>query len=162
MTSQTPIAQTNDQIFAIVQRELSTQRRTVHRLALLGAIVMTGIVVALWITEHRPLPVRLHVSFAAMSALGVAWIIILGNILLRKNCPTSWDRIATAWAGLAGGIAFAVASTIVCVMRGEPTAAVSLGLASSVFVAIAAMNVRKAYRWQDSLRQRIASDAANQ
>ncbi len=119
---------------------------------------MTGIVLALWITEPRPLPVHLHTSFAAMSALGLTWIIILGNILLRKNCPTSWDRIATAWAGLVGGVGFAIASPLVCMMRGEPIAAVSFGLASGFFVAVAAMHVRRAYRWQDDLRQRLAID----
>ena len=145
----------NEKIFAIVQSELATQRRTVQRLALLGAVIMTVIITALWVTEPRPLPLRLHLSFAFMSALGVIWIGLLGNILVRKNCPAAWDRIATAWAGLIGGVGFAVGSTIVCLLRGEPIAGTVFAIVGAVVVILFGLNVRKAYHWQSELRQRI-------
>ncbi|MEM6692372.1 MAG: hypothetical protein AAF664_23275 [Planctomycetota bacterium] len=147
--------QLDEQIFAIVQRELSTQRRSVQRLALLGAIIMTGVVTALWTTEQRPLPMRLHISFAVMSAIGFAWISVLGNILVRKNCPTSWDRISTAWASLTGGIAFTIVSTVICAMRSEPVATIVFAVIGSIFISIAAVNTRNAHRWQADLRNRI-------
>lgn len=147
----------DERIFAIVQKELTTQRRTVQRLALLGAVVMTGIVTALWLTEPRPLPLRLHLSFAAMSALGVSWVFILGNILVRKNCPMAWDRIATAWVGLIGGIGFAIGATVVCLMRSEPIAGIVFAILGATFTILSCWNVRKAYHWQSDLRQRIIS-----
>ncbi|MEM6980459.1 MAG: hypothetical protein AAF539_12420 [Planctomycetota bacterium] len=145
----------DEQIFAVVQRELTSQRRSIQRLALLGAIVMTGIVAALWITEPRPLPMRLHISFGVMSAIGLAWILILGNILVPKNCPTSWDRIATAWASVAGGIEFTILSTVICAMRCAPVATIAFAVIGSIFVWIAAVSTRNAYRWQARLRNRI-------
>ncbi|MGB7346815.1 MAG: hypothetical protein WBD20_21515 [Pirellulaceae bacterium] len=156
MMKTTTLQTTDEKIIALVQSELVSNRRWIHRLALLGASTMFAIVLALWTTEPRPLATKLHLAFAIMSVIAVGWILVLGNILLRKNCPTSWDRIATAWMSVAGCSTFLIASQFVTWLRGDMAAMATLGILGGGMLLLAIHMVRNAYRWQDRLRQRLS------
>ena len=86
-----------ENVLALVRGELSARRRWFYRGVLLAASIGVAVIVSLWTTEPRPLPVRLHVAFAGLSVIGVSWIGVLSWILSRRYCPTAIDRIATAW-----------------------------------------------------------------
>lgn len=147
---------TDDKILAFVQAELSSNRRWLHRIALVASATMLAIVLALWTTEPKPMLLRLHIAFALMSAIGIGWIVILVNILLRKNCPTAWDRIATAWMSVVACGTFAIGSLVMTLLRGDIMAMLALSTMSGGMLVLAIFNLRNAYRWQDNLRKRLS------
>lgn len=146
---------TDDEILALVQSELSSHRRWLQRIALVAAATMLAIILALWTTEPKPMVLRLHIAFALMSAIGIGWVVILGNILLRKNCPTVWDRIATAWMSVVGCGTFAIGSLVMTLLRGNIMAMLALSMVSGGMLVLAIFHLRNAYRWQDDLRKRL-------
>jgi hypothetical protein len=86
-----------DQVMTLVRGELSSRRRWFYRGVLLMASVLVAVILSLWATEPRQLPLRLHVAFGAMTVIGISWIGVMTWILWRKRCPTAFDRIATGW-----------------------------------------------------------------
>ncbi len=148
---------TSDQkVLALVQAELASNRRWMHRIALVAASTMLAIILALWTTEPKPMLPRLHISFAIMSVIAIGWILLLANILVRKNCPTVWDRIATAWMSVVGCGTFAIASLVMTWLRGDTIAMLTLAMVSGGLLVLAIFNLRNAYRWQDNLRHRLS------
>lgn len=148
---------TSDQkILALVQAELASNRRWLHRIVLVAASTMLAIILALWTTEPKPMLLRLHISFAIMSVIAVGWILVLTNILVRKNCPTVWDRIATAWMSIVGCSTFAIASLVTTWLRGDTMAVLTLAIVSGGLLTLAIFNLRNAYRWQDNLKRRLS------
>lgn len=146
-----------DQVLALIRGELSSPRRWFYRAILLGAAIMTAAIVSLWATEPRPLPTRLHVAFAAMTAIGAGWIAVLTWILTRRNCPTALDRLATSWmATIACALFIAVAIPIALSRARADHAALYLGAVGLVLLAAAALNLRLAYSHGAKLRAQLA------
>lgn len=146
----------DEKISALVEAELASGRRWLHRITLVAASIMLAIIVALWVSEPRPLLLRLHISFALMSAIALGWILVLANILLRKNCPTVGDRIATAWMSVVGSGSFAIASLAISWMRGEMMAMLTLAIVSGGLLTMAVVHLRDAYRQRERLRRRLS------
>jgi hypothetical protein len=146
----------DEKIQALVQAELFSNRRWLHRITLVAASTMLAIILALWTTEPKPMLLRLHVSFAIMSVIAIGWILVLASILVRKNCPTVWDRIATAWMSVVGCSTFAIASLLTTWLRGDTMAMLTLAMVSGGLLSLALFNLRNAYRWQEHLQQRLS------
>lgn len=146
----------DDKILSLVQAELVSNRRWLHRITLVAASTMLAIILALWTTEPKPMLLRLHISFALMSVIAIGWILVLTNILVRKNCPTVWDRIATAWMSVVGCSTFAIASLVTTWLRGDTMDMLTLAMASGGLLVLAIFNLRNAYGWQDNLKQRLS------
>lgn len=140
---------------AAVRGELTSPRRWAYRVLLTVISVWTAALAALWATEPRPLPTRLHAAFAVMVAIGVGWVGALGWVLARRRCPTAGDRVALAWmAAAACGLALA-ASVTIALFRGEPGAAAGLGAVGVALLAAAGVGLRRAYALRAELRAKL-------
>ena len=142
-------------ILALLRGELSPTKRWAYRLIL----VLTGVVVAalvtLWVTEPDPLPTRLHVAFGAMTCIGLGWIVTLTWILARRNCPTAWDRLATAWMATVACSVSLVVSLAIALVRNETLAAVAVGVTGLVLLGVALRFLGKAYSLRSQLRAKL-------
>ena len=146
----------SDQVLALVRGELSSPRRWWYRLLLLAISIWVAAIASLWVTEPGPLPLRLHVAFAAFTAIGVGWIGVLTWILTRRSCPTALDRIATSWmATIACGL-FLLVAVPIALIRDQSGVALGLGLVGLTLLAIALVLLRGAYSLRASLRTRLA------
>jgi O-antigen/teichoic acid export membrane protein len=90
-----------------------------------------------------------------MSAIGMGWILVMSWVLLRRNCPTAFDRIATGWmATLACALSLGV-SLPIALLRGNMQAALLLGLLGVALLVAALVVLRSAYRRRTTLRARL-------
>jgi hypothetical protein len=145
-----------EQALALVRGELSSGRRWAYRLTLLAASVVVAAILSLWTTEPGPLPLRLHVAFAALTCIGSGWIVVMTWILTRRNCPTALDRLATAWmATIACSLSLAV-SLPIALLRGNTPAALSLGLIGLTLLGAALVLLQGVYRLRAQLRTKLA------
>jgi hypothetical protein len=146
-----------DRALAVIRGELSSPRRWFYRAILLAASVMTAAIVSLWATEPGPLPMRLHLAFAAMTAIGGGWIAVLIWVLTRRNCPTAIDRLATSWmATVACALFLAVAIPIALSRDRADHAALYLGGVGMLLLGVAVLNLRGAYSLRARLRGQLA------
>lgn len=142
-------------VLALVRGKLSPIRRWFYRMILLLTGVVVAGVVSIWLTEPKPLPIRLHVGFGAMTGIGLGWIGVLTWILTQRNCPTALDRIATAWmATVACGVSLVVSLSIALV-RNEIMAAVAVGLTGLVLLSLALVVLSKAYSLKSKLKAKL-------
>ncbi len=145
-----------ERALALVRGELSSGRRWAYRLVLLAASLGVAAILSLWTTEPGPLPLRLHVAFATLTFIGSGWICVLTWVLARRNCPTAFDRVATAWmAAIACLISLAV-SVSIAVSRGNMQAALYLGVIGLALLAVALLSLRGVYRFRANLRTKLA------
>ena len=148
-------SRSTEAIIDLVKGELSSRRRWLYRLFLVAAASMLAAMVSLWLTEPGPLPLRLHISFAAMCSIATGWVCVLGWVLLRKQCPTALDRIATCWmATFASGLSLCL-SVAIAVLRNQIIASLWLGLIGGVLFATAVLMLRNAYRVRNQLRGKL-------
>ena len=147
--------QATERMTRVVRDELASGRRQVYRFALVGAAAMLAVLLALWITEPRPLPTRLHVSLGVMSAIAAGWVVVLGRTVLRGHCPTADDRVATARMAVVASVAFLIAVVAVTVMRSAWAELAILGAVGVTLSIAAAVMLRDATRWRESLRRQL-------
>lgn len=155
MKDQFPVAPPVDRVLATIHGELSTGRRWVYRSILLGAGIALAVIVSLWWTEPRPLPLRLHLAFAALSSIAAGWIGVLTWILTRKNCPTAIDRLATAWMATVACGTFLVVALPIALLRGDALTAVVLAVLGSGLLGGALWMLRAAYAFRAELRAKL-------
>ena len=154
--SKTNLRKSMDAAHMLVRGELSSGKRWFYRIILLGASIALAVVLSLWTTEPRPLPVRLHTAFGAMALISCGWIGVLSWLLCRRFCPTAIDRIATTWmATIACGLFLAVALPI-SLLRGQFVAATGLSLVGLIMLGTSLALLRSAYAWRTELRGRLA------
>jgi hypothetical protein len=146
------VSPSTDHILALVHGELSSGRRWTYRLILLAASISVAGIISLWSTEPGPLPLRLHVAFAALTCIGSGWICVLTWILMRRNCPTALDRLATAWMATIASAMFLMMSVPIALMRGGPQAALCLGVFGIMLLSVALFLLRGAYQLRAQLR----------
>lgn len=159
ITNPGPEASLTDQrVLDLVRAELTSKRRWVHRVGLVGALIMLAVILSLWTTEPGPLPMRLHGAFGLMSAIAVGWIAIIGNILWRKNCPTARDQIATATMSVVGSLTFTVAAVVITSLRGDIAALATLAALGMSLTLLASLHLRFSLRWRGELQRRLAGD----
>ena len=145
-----------DGALSLIRGELSTPRRWWYRVLLAGISVWVAALVSLWATEPRPLPLRLHVAFAALTVIGIGWVAVLGWILTRRSCPTAADRLATAlMAAVACGMFLAIAVPIALVREGM-LQALTLGVVGLFLLGVALILLRRAFLLRAALRAKLA------
>lgn len=147
---------TTDKVMALVRGELTSPRRWFYRGVLLAASVGVGVIVSLWATEPRELPLRLHVAFGALTAIGMSWIAVTTWILWRQRCPTALDRIATAWVATGACMLFLCVAVPIAVSRGRVGAAYWIGAFGVFMLCVAVAMLVSAY----SLRRRLRAELA--
>lgn len=144
-----------DKVMELVKGELSSRRRWLYRIVLGAAATVLSLTVSLWVTEPDPLPTRLHFAFAVMCGIAGGWVIVLSWLLLRRNCPTAIDRIATSWMATAATATSLVVSVGIALMRNEVAAAVGLAALGFVLLAAAIVSLRSAYGQRSRLLQQL-------
>jgi hypothetical protein len=159
MNAFTELPPSTEQVLALVRGELSSGRRWFYRGVLVAASTGLAVILSLWTTEPRPLPLRLQVAFAGLSLIGASWVCVLSWILSRRYCPTALDRIATGWVATGACTLFLVMAVGIADMRnrvGEAKWAAILGL---FMLSIAVGILGRAYRERSRLRKRLAEFA---
>lgn len=141
---------------ALVRGELSAARRWGYRLVFAVAATMVAALASLWATEPGPLPMRLHVAFAVMIAIGLGWVSVSGWILLRHRCPTALDRIASCWMATIACAISLVVSVAIALFRGQHLAALTLAILGISLEVVAVVLLRNAYAFREHLRSRLA------
>jgi hypothetical protein len=96
-----------ERISHIVDVELSKRGRVGHVVLLLCASAMTIGLASLWATEPA-LPLRTHVAFAMMVAIGGAWTAYAAWVLTTRSVLLARHRVVAAWMGVIFSTAFAV------------------------------------------------------
>jgi phosphotransferase system glucose/maltose/N-acetylglucosamine-specific IIC component len=117
MTTSTGAVPSTDKVIAMIRGELTSARRWLYRGILLVAAIGLGVILSLWTTEPRELPMRLHVAFGALSVINAVWIGVTAWILSRRRCPTALDRIATAWVSTGACVLFLCVAVGVAISR---------------------------------------------
>jgi hypothetical protein len=145
-----------DPVMALVRGELSSGRQWFYRGMLVAASVGLAVIVSLWTTEPRPLPLRLHVAFAGLSLIGASWIGVLSWILSRKFCPTALDRIVTGWVATGACTLFLVMAVGIAVMRDRVSEVVWVAIPGTFFLSVALGMLWRAYAERARLRARLA------
>jgi hypothetical protein len=156
MPQNEPSPSSAEAALAIVRGELSPLRLWSYRLTLTAASIVLAMVLSLWLTEPRPLPVRLHVAFAAMTLVAVGWIGVLIVVLTRKTCPTALDRLLTSWMATVACLAFLAVSVPTAIVRDNMQAALSLSATGVALLAVAVVLLRRAYVLRAELKSKIA------
>ena len=145
-----------ERVMAMIRGELSSPRRWFYRGVLLAASVGVAAILSLWTTEPGPLPLRLHIAFGALSAIGMSWVCVLTWILWRRRCPTALDRIATGWVATGACTLFLAVAVPVAVVRGDTESAIWLAALGLSMWGIAVMMLRSAYSLKNELLAKLA------
>src|SRR5688572_18458893 len=101
-----------ERISRVVDAELTRGGRVGHVVLLLCASAMTIGLVSLWATEAA-LPLRTHVAFAMMVAIGGAWTAYAAWVLTTRSVLLARHRIVAAWMGVIFSSAFTVLFAVV-------------------------------------------------
>ena len=150
-------APSTERVMAMIRGELSSPRRWFYRGVLLAASVGVAAILSLWTTEPGPLPLRLHIAFGALSAIGMSWIGVLTWILWRRRCPTALDRIATGWVATGACTLFLAVAVPIAVARGDTQSAIWLGALGLSMWGIAVVMLRSAYSLKNELLAKLAA-----
>ncbi len=140
---------------AMIRGELSSPRRWFYRGVLLAASVGVAIILSLWTTEPRQLPMRLHAAFAGLTVIGMSWIGLLTWILWRRHCPTALDRIATAWVATGACSLFLFTAVPIAILRERVGGAMWMALLGIFLLSIASAMLWKAYALRAYLRAKM-------
>lgn len=142
-----------EKTIALIKGELASRRRWFYRCVMVAAILGLSALLSLWLTEPTPLPIRLHLAFAGLTAVLVGWIGVLGWILLRRSCPTADDRVATSWMATLASALFTAVGVPIAWFRSGPMMGASLAAMGIALLVIAGMMLARAYRLRKQLRQ---------
>jgi hypothetical protein len=142
-------------VTAMIQGELSSPRRWFYRIVLLAASVGVAIILSLWTTEPKQLPLRLHVAFAGLTVIGMSWIGVMTWILWQRHCPAARDRIATGWVATGACTLFLFTAVPIAVMRQRVGGVMWIALLGVFLLSIAFSMLWKAYSLRAYLRRKM-------
>ncbi len=131
-------------IHELVKGETSMKRRIGYVALLLASAAMTTVIVALWATEPA-LPLRTHVAFGAMSAIGLSWVALAGWALTTRRVLFARDRVIAGRMAVTFASVFALGALAILVATGSPAAAGALAT-GVVMVLVAVVVLRQARR----------------
>ena len=150
-----PFASKQPDVLVMINGELSSRSRWFYRVTLVAAGIGLAALLSLWLTEPGPLPLRLHVAFAALAAILSGWCGVFTWILLRRNCPTENDRIASSWMAVAACSLFLIVSVSIAMTRGGFLAALTVGGVGIASLIAAAVLLRSSYHRRARLKNKL-------
>lgn len=142
-------------IIEMVRGELTSKKRMLYRLLLVVVCIAGSGLISLWITEPRPLPIRLHIGFGALTAICIGWVGVLSWILTRRRCPTALDRVAIAWMATIACSCFLIVAVPIGMIRGDATTAITLLAAGLPMLGFALLLLRQALQLKRTLMQKL-------
>lgn len=146
-----------ESVLELLRGELSSKRRRFYRFVLLCSLIALGVVLSLWLTEPKPLPIQTQIAFGAMCCIASGWVAVLTWILIRRNCPTAMDRMATSWVATVATTLSLVLSVSIALWRGQWLAAMNLTAIGLLLVAAAGSLLFRAYRQRAGLKKQLNS-----
>ena len=113
----------------LTDAELSLRSRLGYVALLLAALMMTGVISALWLTEPE-LPARTHLAFAAMIVIGSSWVVFALWVLTHRRVLLATHRIVAGRMAVTFTALFVLGSLAAGYRTGGPAAyaAAVLGL----------------------------------
>jgi hypothetical protein len=113
----------------LADTELSLRSRLGYVALLLAALMMTGIIGALWLTEPA-LPPRTQLAFAVMIAIGSSWVAFALWVLTHRRVLLAPHRIVAGRMAVTFTALFVLGSLAVGYQTGGPAAyaAAAMGL----------------------------------
>ena len=124
---------TQNESMVMVQKlargELSVKARLGYVALLLASSAMTVVIVSLWLTE-AVLPLRTHIAFGAMSAIGIAWGALSIWALATRRVLLARDRVIAGRMSVGFTALFLLGAIIAVLMTGKTAAfgAAAMGL----------------------------------
>jgi hypothetical protein len=127
-------ALTTGEVKRLLADERSVSVRLRYAAVLVAALTMVVVTTSVWLTEPA-LPMRTHLAFGAVVAIGAAWVVVCTHVLARRRVLFAVHRIAVArlvivcsillaagaaiawWSGLSP-IVVATAMGVACAMGG--------------------------------------------
>lgn len=119
---QDPLPMSPSAVRQLADAELSGTGRFAHVALLLVSLLMTVAVGSLWVTEPA-LPLRTHVAFAGLIAIGAAWAAYAAWVLTRKRPLLARHRVAAGVMAVTFTGTFAAGSTVLAMASGRTAAA---------------------------------------
>lgn len=128
----------------LADAELSLPSRLAYVALLLGALTMTVIVAALWITEPQ-VPRRTAIAFAVLTGIGLSWVAFAARVLTHKRILLARHRIVAGRLAVVFSAVFVLGALTVSLASGRPEgfAAAGLGL---VMTGVAVLMLVRAHR----------------
>lgn len=125
----------------LLDSELSVPSRVGHVALLLGASLMTTVVVSLWATEPV-LPVRTQAGFALMTVVGVAWATFAAWVLRHRRPLYARHHVIAGRMAVLFTSLFVIAALAVGVSTGARAAYVAATAGLSLAAAAVVILVR--------------------
>lgn len=127
----------------LADAELSVPSRLGHVALLLAALGMTVVVVSLWLTEPT-LPLRTHVAFGIMSAIGLSWSAFAIWVLTNHRVLFARQRIVAGRMAVTFAVVFTTGALATAAATGAAAALAAAGT-GVVMVAVAIVILRRAH-----------------
>jgi predicted signal transduction protein with EAL and GGDEF domain len=105
----------------LLDSELSLPSRLGYVALLLVALTMTAVIAALWATEPV-LPLRTHIGFALMVAIGLSWIIFAVWVLTHRRILFARHQIVAGRMAVTFTTVFLLGTLVVGYSTGRPEA----------------------------------------
>jgi hypothetical protein len=128
----------------LADAELSVPSRLGHVALLLAALGMTAVVVSLWLTEPA-LPLRTHVAFGVMTAIGVSWSAFAIWVLTSRRVLFARQRIVAGRMAVTFAAVFTIGALAIAAATGAAAALAAAGT-GVMMVAVAVVILRRAHR----------------
>jgi hypothetical protein len=138
----------------LIAREVSLLSRIKYTVLLIAGGGMAALVGALWATEPE-LPLRTHLSFAAIVLVGLGWAGLAGWVLSKRRPLFALDRVIAASIALAASLIFTLGSVWIAQARAAQTALVAVMAIGATTVAASARLLWSAVSRRSQLKQRL-------
>jgi hypothetical protein len=154
----TPGIPTTADVQRLVAAELSRSSRVGHVALLLVALVTVLATASLWLTEAG-LPLRTHIAFAGLTAIGLSWVGYAWWVLFTRQLVFDIHRVVAARMALGFSAAFVAASFALAMFAPADSgrfgqAAWAAGGCGVVMCVAALVLLRRAQRRVAALRSR--------
>jgi hypothetical protein len=137
----------------LLDAELSLPSRLGHVLLLLVSLTMAGALGSLWITEPG-LPLRTHVGFAVMTAIGLSWAAFSLWVLTHRRTMLVRHEIIAGRMAVTFTAFFAAGAIAMAVTTGGPAFYAGSVVAGVMMAAAAAVLVRARRRFARLVERR--------
>ena len=161
MTLHTPSPALVSELHRLAALELSPRARTGYVLLLLAAAAMTAILAALLLTEPD-LPLRTSVAFAAMTLIGVSWVVFAGWVLSRKRILLGKQSVVAGRMAVAFTAVFTVGAIAIGYATQQPAAknAGGLGLVMLLVAVLMWLRAKRHFTALSNRRQELERELA--
>jgi hypothetical protein len=125
----------------LADAELSLRSRLGYVALLLSSLTMTGVVAALWLTEPA-LPLRTHMGFAVMSAIGLSWVVFALWVLTHRRVLLARHRIVAGRMAVTFSLVFVIGALAVGYATGAAAAFAAAAVGVVMLTAAVVLLVR--------------------